>query len=108
MGKRDRKQTDSLPKKKAREKPSENVVCVICDKDASKDSIECECCFNWVHRECAGLSIEEFQVLGNSSSNIMFFCNTCQPKATIALKFFNEIEDKQKSLEAKLLNLKTI
>jgi len=101
----DRSETESPPKKKAKEKASGRAVCVSCDKIASKGSVECECCFNWIHHECASLSVDEFQVISNSSPNIMFFCYLYWPKATITSKFFNEIEDKQKSLEVKLLQL---
>ena len=35
----------------------------------------------------------------------MFFCTVCRPKVGLALKFFNEIEAKQKSLDDKMNQL---
>ena len=35
----------------------------------------------------------------------MFFCSGCQPKVAIALKFFNDIEQKQKTLDDKVKQL---
>ena len=106
MAKRERPGGGSPPTKKSKDKSGEvSVLCVTCNKQAEEDSIECECCFKWVHRECAGISKDEYKVLSDSSSNIMFFCGICQPKVTIALKFFNDIQEKQKSLDEKVTQL---
>ena len=66
-------------------------------------SIECECCFKWEHRACAGISEDEYEIIGNDPSpNIMFFCSICWLKVSMALKFFNEIKQTQKSLDDKV------
>lgn len=104
MAKRDRTGGGSPPTKKtAKDKSGE--VCVTCNKRAGEDSIECECCFKWEHRVCAGVSQDEYAVLTDSSPNIMFFCGACRPKVALALKFFNEIEQKQKDLDVKVKQL---
>ena len=51
---------------------------------------------------CAGISLEEYEILSGCSQNIMFFYSTCRPKVNMALKFFNEIQEKQKSIDGKL------
>jgi len=63
--------------------------------------MECELCLQREHCDCVGISKEEQSVLSNSPS-IMFFCSACQPKASMALKFFNEINEKQEVIEQKL------
>ena len=35
----------------------------------------------------------------------MFFCTLCRPKITIALRFFNEMKDKQDSQDAKIVEI---
>ena len=37
--------------------------------------------------------------------NIMFFCSLCRPRMSLALKFFNEIEEKCTQLKARLVQL---
>ena len=92
--------------KKTKDKSGEVFVCVKCSKNVEEDSIECESCLKWEHRVCAGISKEEYEVLsGDLSTNIMFFCSICRPKVNLALKFFNDIEEKQKSLGEKVKQL---
>ena len=78
------------------------VVCVTCNKNAEDDSIECENCLKWEHRECARISKDEYKILNDSSPNLMFFCTICRPKVKLALKFFNEIDEKLRSFDEKV------
>ena len=81
-------------------------MCVKCSKNVEEDSIKCESCLKWEHRVCAGISKEEHEILsGDLSTNIMFFCSICRPKVKLALKFFNDIEEKQKSLGERVKQL---
>lgn len=97
---------NSPSSKKTKDKSGEVFVCVKCSKNVEEDSIECESCLKWEHRVCAGISKEEYEVLsGDLSTNIMFFCSICRPKVKLALKFFNDIEEKQKSLGEKVKQL---
>lgn len=106
MAKRDRPGGSSPPTKKSKDKSGEvEVLCLKCNKHATEDSVECECCFKWEHRTCAGISEDEYEIISDSSPNIMFFCSLCRPKVALALKFFNEIEQKQKSLDEKVKQL---
>ena len=76
-----------------------------CNKPANKDSIEYELCHKWEHYQCAEITKNAYKVLGNSTPNIMFFCTVCQPRLVLTLRFINEIEDRQKTIEAKLQKL---
>ena len=52
---------------------------------------------------CSGISVEAFEVLIKApSSCIMFFGSICRPKASLALKFFNDFSKRQESLEQRL------
>lgn len=105
------KPPDSTPPKqqdkRAKEGPDddEDALCITCKNVVEEESIECEMCFKWEHRVCANISSEEFNLLTNGSSNIMFFCTQCRPKVTIALKFFNDIQTKQSQFETRLQSL---
>ena len=67
MAKRDRPGGGSLPMKKTKDKPSEvSILCITCNKLAKEDSIECECCFKWEHRVCAGISEDEYAISNGS------------------------------------------
>ena len=97
MSKCDRPGGGSPPTKKSKEKSSEvHVLCITCKKNAGEDSIECECCFKWEHWACAGVSKEQYEVLTDSSPNIMFFCSGCWPRVTIALKFLMTLNTDRK------------
>ena len=97
---------DSPSTKKTKDKSGEVVVCVKCSKNVEEDSIECKSCLKWEHRVCTGISKEEYEVLsGDLSANIMFFCSVCRPKVKLALKFFNEIEEKQISMGERVKQL---
>ena len=58
-----------------------------------------------------GISEEEYEVISDEvisddlSTNIMFFCSVCRPKVSLALKFFNDIEKKQKSISERVKQL---
>ena len=68
--------------------------------------LECESCLKWEHRACADISEEEYEVIsGDLSTNIMFFCSVCRPKVRLALKFFNDIEEKQKLISESVKQL---
>ena len=48
MSKRDKPGSVPLPKKKSKDKSGEaHVLSIKFNKPATKDSVECECCFNW-------------------------------------------------------------
>ena len=76
MSKRNRPGGESPPTKKSKDKSSEvsevHILCIMCKKHAREDSIECECCFNWEHQACAGIPKDEYEILTDSSLNIMF------------------------------------
>ena len=107
MAKRVRTGGGSSPStKKTKDKPGEVFICVKCSENVEEDSIECESCLKWEHRACAGISEEEYEVIsGDLSTNIMFFCSVCRPKVRLALKFFNDIEEKQKLISESVKQL---
>ena len=97
---------DSPSTKKTKDKSGEIIVCVKCSKNGEEDSIECESCLKWEHRVCTGISKEEYEALSSDlSTNIKFSSSVCRPKVKLALKFFNEIEEKQKSMGERVKQL---
>ena len=74
-------------------------LCVSCSRAVG---IECQWCRGWEHRECAGLTVGEYNMLGSSSSKIMFFCTLCYSKVPFALKVESESTNRYDILELKL------
>ena len=106
--KRDRPTGGTPPTKKQKDKSGGSTIsCIVCSKNAEDGSIQCECCFEWVHPKCAGITDEEYGILGGCSPNIMFFCKLCRPQVSLSLKFFNEIKDKQTELDERLQKLES-
>ena len=83
----------------------EVILCVSCNEQIDEWSILCNCCQNWEHHQCAGISKDEFGVLTKSSANIMFFCKSCQPKVSLSLKFFNDIQEQQSVINSRIEKL---
>ena len=103
-GKRDQPSSgNSLPNVKKKDWSLEDEdLCVTCVALCNVDSIECKLCLKWQHRQCARMSAEEYKVLGNSSSCVMFFCTFCCPKVSLALKIFNDIQENLTQLNSRL------
>jgi len=79
------------PKKKTKEpemESGETSSCVSCDKLIEDNGILCEFRYQWQHHECANISKDAYNILCDSPPNIMFFCTLCQPKITVAQRFF--------------------
>ena len=96
----------SPPSKKTKDKEGMScILCISCSKNADEGSRQCESCFKWEHRECAGVTTEEFVVITDCSPNIMFFCSSCRPKVTIALNFFKDVQVKQNLLDKRIQEL---
>ena len=65
--------------------------CVTCSKDIKQNATECFWCQKWVR---ASINLNECNILGNSSKNIMFFCTLCFSKVPFALKLDSEVTTK--------------
>ena len=88
----------SLPKKsskKTKQKRSANSErCVSCDKETEDNAVICQWCSKWKHRMCAGINVNEYNMLSTSSNKIMFSCTLCYSKIPFALKIEDEISTK--------------
>ena len=97
-----------LPPPPSTKKDKSSEMCVLCKKKILENtsSLFCECCSEWKYRICSGVSSEVYDVLCMTAKpypNIMFFCSLCMPRVSLALKFFNEIEEKRTQLKARLV-----
>ena len=59
-----------------------------------EETIFCQWCSMWEHRICAGVGVNECDVLSNCCNKIMFFRSVCCPKGPLTLK----LEDTNSSL----------
>ena len=77
-----KKPEEISPQKRGGSKKVKQVSekCILCHKDAKQDAVECQWCHKWEHRACAGLSHNEYNILSNNNSKIMFFCIMCFSK----------------------------
>ena len=97
--KRDRQPDISPP---AKEGKTIHYACVSCSENVENDCISCDWCGQWEHNKCAGLTEDELKVLFNINSHVKFFCKLCQPNVEVAFKFFDNIQEKQNSIAAKM------
>jgi len=103
--KRERGSSDSPPHKKTTSEAAVDLSCVKCSKSVQSDGVQCERCCRWEHRDCAGLSKSLYKALSNSPGSVMCFCSSCEPKVKLAIKFFDDIEEKHRTLESRLQQL---
>jgi len=80
-------------------------LCVTYEKSIDDNGLLCESCYQLEHNQCASISDEAYSILSDSPPNIMFFCTACRAKVTGALKFFNDMHDKQINLDKSLKKL---
>jgi len=97
--------TQSDRNKRPRNDASTRELCVSCQKDVEDDGVECEWCYKWEHRECAGLTNDEYLVLSNSNSKIMFFCSLCYSKVPFSLNMERKAASQQSALEQRLQSI---
>jgi len=104
---RQNRPNNSPPAKDGKKQKDSEVLypCVTCGKEVESDCIECEWCYKWEHRDCAGLSNDIHKVLDSVPANVMFFCTKCEPRVKLALKFFADIQQKQQDIDDKLKQL---
>ena len=63
--------TDPMPPKRNRVR----FPCGVCDKPCREDTVNCDDCNTWVHRNCLHLSAADFHELGKT--DVPFFCARC-------------------------------
>ena len=90
---------DSPPKRNSKKTKQ---CCITCHQDAGEEAILGQWCSTWEHRICAGISVNEYDVLSNSCNKIMFFCSVCCAKVSLALK----LEDKNSFLRLECENIR--
>ena len=94
-----RKPEETSPSNKNKKAKQISEKCVTCSKDVKQDAIECFWCRKWEHRVCANISINEYNMLSNSSKKIMFFCTLCFSKVPFALRIESEATAKSQESE---------
>jgi len=68
--------TPPAKKTKEKDKSGEPTSCVSCTKSVDKDSIECEFCHEWEHRDCAGISKDQVSTkYWENRFRMKFFCS---------------------------------
>ena len=73
--------------------------CVTCSKSVNEEDVECQWCFNWEHKGCAGLTQSEYNFLSKSPGKVMFYCSLCHPKVSTALEYYTQNFDPQEQLD---------
>ena len=89
-----------------------NYPCPKCDLNCTKSqhSIQCNCCEQWLHKDCVEGMSEEFydnvvkarELFGTSS----FLCKTCRKVVLKVQKGQKEMEAKVKNMEKEIVDLK--
>lgn len=57
--------------------------CPLCDKCYSDEDFEskmvhCVDCGHWVHAECQGITVDQYECLADLPEDIQFICRQCQ------------------------------
>ena len=79
--------------------------CPECTKTVNDDeeSVECEICQNWFHKNCAGVSDQLFAVMSTEETeHISWFCSGCKRGAKTIMMALTKITEKQEELEHRL------
>ena len=53
--------------------------CVTCNKLVDEEGVQCQWCFNWEHRNCADLTLSEYNLLSKvfqQSYVVLFFVSS--------------------------------
>ena len=62
--------------------------CIICCKPATDNVMECVWCDARLHASCIKLSEEQCVLIGNASSNVLFFCTPCLQALPVAFQSY--------------------
>ena len=64
----------------------ESNICTLCEKSAADgDSLECARCEQLQHRSCVKITDDQYCVLVNHPTNLVYFCTPCTHKLPSAL-----------------------
>ena len=76
-----------------------------CSMNVTKSSkgTQCEICKEWWHKDCSGLTEDEYKVLGSNKQGIHWFCRYCEKGATglldIIQKLTTDLKECREELE---------
>ena len=76
-----------------------------CSMNVTKASkgTQCEICKEWWHKDCSGLTEDEYKVLGSNKQGIHWFCRYCEKGATglldIIQKLTTDLKECREELE---------
>ena len=76
-----------------------------CKKMVGKEGLQCECCCEWFHVECAKLSTSEYNML-SKKSNVHWFCDRCNGKMMEMLSAMNDLRIRTEKLENEFKDFK--
>ena len=90
----------------------ESNICALCEKSvADCESLECAWCEQLQHRSCVKMSDDQYCVLVNHPTNLVYFCTPCTHKLPSALATLDIVDEVNtivnkalKSLELNLTN----
>lgn len=91
-------------------KKHKDEECIICCKPATDNIMECVWCEARLHAGCAKLSEEQCILIGNASSNIVFFCTPCLqalPMTFQSYEGFSLVDSRISGVEKSISELQT-
>ena len=86
---------------------SEINVCTSCNEPVHDDSMECVWCDSLQHRSCVKISDDQYCVLANFPTNIVYFCTLCIHKLPGALIAFDKTDEVNSIIDKSLKSLET-
>ena len=81
----------------------ESNICTLCEKAvADGDSLECAWCEQLQHRSCAKISDDQYCVLVNHPTNLVYFCTPCTHKLPSALATSDIVDEVNATIDKAL------
>lgn len=77
------------------------------DKGANSEGLLCDCCMNWVHAGCEGITTSEYKKIQKVVSKITYYCSArnCNDVTSRVLKGLAPLEDQVKTNTGKISDL---
>ena len=102
---------ESQPKKKKdkKDKEKDKYPCMRCQKNVSKNRVQCTSCRLWVHMPCQKISKDLYKILTNPKKfpGLAWYCDSCQASSARLDARVRAMETDLAGVEAKVVRVES-
>ena len=102
---------ESQPKKKKdkKDKEKDKYPCMRCQKNVSKNGVQCTSCRLWVHMPCQKISKDLYKILTNPKKfpGLAWYCDSCQASSARLDARVRAMETDLAGVEAKVVRVES-